>query len=57
MFFNDASLSVSAGGDDEDSQLLHPVLGTDMAKKFTPLKTVVAVTVELFLCVSSYWLH
>lgn len=50
VFFNDASLSVSAGGDD-DSQLLQPVLGTDMANKFTPLNTVVAVTVELFLCV------
>jgi hypothetical protein len=53
VFFNDASLSVSAGGDDDDdSQLLQAVLGTDMAKKFTPLNTVVAVTVELFLCVS-----
>jgi hypothetical protein len=52
VFFNDVSLSVSAGGDDEDSQLLQPVLGADMPKKFTPLKTVVPVTAELFLCVS-----
>jgi hypothetical protein len=52
VFFNDASLSVSAGGDDDNSQLLQPVLGTDVAKKFTPLNTVVAVTIELILCVS-----
>ncbi|XP_023714736.1 transmembrane protein 192 isoform X2 [Cryptotermes secundus] len=52
VFFSDASLSVSAAGDDDDSQLLQPVLCTDMAKKFTPLNTVVAVTVELFLCVT-----
>lgn len=51
MFFNDASLSVSVGGDD-DSQLLQPVLGTDDAKKFTPLRTVTVITVELILSVS-----
>lgn len=52
MFFNDSSLSVSAGGDD-DSQLLQPVLGTDVAQKFKPLETVAAITIELFLSVSN----
>ncbi|XP_021917703.1 transmembrane protein 192 isoform X2 [Zootermopsis nevadensis] len=50
LFFNDASLSLSAGGD--DSQMLLPVVGTDVEKKFTPLKTVVIVTMELFLSVA-----
>ncbi|XP_021917710.1 transmembrane protein 192 isoform X3 [Zootermopsis nevadensis] len=49
LFFNDASLSLSAGGD--DSQMLLPVVGTDVEKKFTPLKTVVIVTMELFLSI------
>jgi hypothetical protein len=43
-------LSLSAGGD--DSQMLLPVLGTDVEKKFTPLKTVLIITVELLLSVS-----
>ena len=50
MFF-DSSLSVSAGGEDE-SQLLQPVVGTDVAEKFKPLETVAVITVELFLSVS-----
>jgi hypothetical protein len=50
VFFNDASLSLSAGGD--DSQILLPVLGTDVEKKFAPLKTVMIITIELFLSVS-----
>lgn len=51
MFFNDNSLSISAGGDD-DLQLLQPVLGTDVAQKFKPLTTVAVITLELFLSVS-----
>jgi hypothetical protein len=49
--FFDSSLTVSAGGDDE-SQLLQPVVGTDVAQKFKPLETVAVITVELFLSVS-----
>lgn len=51
MFFNDSSMSISAGGDD-DSQLLQPVCGTDVAQKFKPLNTVAVITLELFLSVS-----
>lgn len=51
VFFNDNSLSISAGGDD-DLQLLQPVLGTDVAQKFKPLTTVAVITLELFLSVA-----
>lgn len=51
MFFNDASLSVSVSGGD-DTRLLQPVLGTDVEKKFTPLKTVEVITAELLISVS-----
>jgi hypothetical protein len=49
--FFDSSLTVSAGEDDE-SQLLQPVVSTDVAQKFKPLDTVAVITVELFLSVS-----
>ncbi|XP_069671714.1 transmembrane protein 192 isoform X2 [Periplaneta americana] len=45
VFFNDASLSVG----DDDIQQLQPVLGGDVARKFSPLNTVAVVTLELLI--------
>jgi hypothetical protein len=48
-------MSGSAGGD--ESQLLQPVLGTDVSQKFKPLETVAVITLELILSVSLHCLH
>ncbi|XP_069671713.1 transmembrane protein 192 isoform X1 [Periplaneta americana] len=47
VFFNDASLSVG----DDDIQQLQPVLGGDVARKFSPLNTVAVVTLELLISI------